>query len=243
MRLGRLPHDPVRVADLSAHRLGAIEPPKTLDRTREDFLPGLYGNDILPDCTAVAIANAARGVAHLNGYDLVIDPDKVPALYGACIGNPPDLAITTGARLLDVIDYQGARGYDVGPQILVAHAGRINLARYSMASALAALGPIILGVTLYDRDMDASGVWKSAEGKPKGDPVGGHAVIGWCYEGLSQEDLVYLGTWGRWQPVTWRWLADQADEAYGLVWRQLAKADGTFYAGVSADGLLGELPT
>lgn len=242
-RLGRLPHSPDALEKSPAHRFGAVLPPPSLDRRGVDFMPSMFNNDTYPDCSAAGLANAARGVAALNGYDLVVDPDCPLAFYADCIGNPPNLIGTDGAVLLDVLTYQGAHGFNIGPQALVGNSGTVALARTDLALAMARLGTVYLGVTLLDRDMQVAGAgtWDVVPGRDDGAAVGGHCVIGWDYTGLGDDGAVRLGTWGAWQVATWAWLAARLDEAHGLVWRQLARADGSFYEGLTADGLVAEL--
>lgn len=244
MMLGRKHHDPVQVARAPRHTFGATLPPAVLDRSHLSLMPGLYGNDIYPDCTAVALVNAARGVAVLNGFGLVVEPDKPLEFYAGCVGNPPSLAASDGAVMLDVLRHQGATAYDVGPQRLVGNFGTVRANRTSMALAMARLGFVYFGVTLLDRDMEAvnSGTpWDTVDGRDDGGIVGGHAVFAWDYAGMGDNDHVRVGTWGQWQPASWKWIEARTDEAYALVWRQLARADGTFYDGVTADGLVAEL--
>jgi hypothetical protein len=240
--LGRIRHDPVAVARVSSHRFGGRPPPPVLDRSATAFEPGLYQNDILPDCTAVALANAARGVAALNGYDLVLEPARVPAFYGACIGNPPNLAATGGAVMLDVLARQAAQGFDIGPQTLYGLYATIHTrSRSALASGMARLGAGYWGVTLRERDMERTALWDVRAGRDDGDIAGGHAVVAWDYRGLADGDTLRIATWGAWQAATWAWVAARIDEAYGIVWRQLERADGTFYSGVTADGLVAEI--
>ncbi len=242
--LGRIRHDPAALARVPSHRFGAVPPPPAIDRSAFAFVPGLYDNDTLPDCTAVALANAARGVAALNGYDLVLDGTKVPAFYGACVGKPADLAATGGAVMLDVLARQAAQGFDIGPQTLHGLYATINCqSRSALARGIARLGVGYWGVTMRERDMERAAVWDVQDGRDDGDVAGGHAVIAWDYTGLSDGDTLRIATWGRWQPATWGWVVARLDEAYGIVWRQLERADGTFYSGVTADGLVAEIAT
>lgn len=244
MRLGKLPSDAIRLAQAQGHRFGAVLPPATLDRSVVDFVPGLYGNDTYPCCTAVALANCARGVAHLNGYDLIVEESKPLAFYGQCVGNPPDLALTNGAVALDVLGRQARAGFDIGPQTLVAQWGTIDTkSRTAIARAMAVMGPLYLGVMLHDREMQTSGVWDVQPGRDDGPVIGGHMVPGWSFDGLADNSIVQIMSWGRFQPVTWAWLMARLDEAHGVAWRQLARADGTFYRGLSADGLIAEVDT
>lgn len=245
MRLGRLPHDPAAIAAAPAHRFGVSIPPAVLDRSAVPFTSELYDNDTLPDCTAVGLANAARAVAALNGFGLVVESDLVPPFYAGCVGcaaTHPAMAATDGAVILDVLTRQAALGFDVGPQSLVGLHGTVALNRPALALSIAQLGVGYWGVTLHERDMEVYGQapWDVQPGRDDGAAVGGHCVIVFDYTGLGDQDTVRLGTWGMWQPATWAWVAARLDEAHGLVWRQLARADG-FYNGVTADGLVVEL--
>ena len=247
VRLGRKAHDPAALAAAPAHKFGAVPPPVVLDRSAVEFVPGLYGNDYLPDCTAAGLANAARAVAALNDFNLVVDPDLVPAFYAGCVGcapTPVAMASTDGAVLLDVLQRQAGQGFDVGAQELVGLYGTVTPSITALALAMARLGHVYLGVTLHDRDMQANAsgdVWDVQQGRDDGTVVGGHCIMGWDYTGLGYTDTVRVATWGKWQPATWAWVAARLDEAHALVWRQLARADGLFYSGLTADGLVAEL--
>lgn len=222
--------------------MGATPPPPVLDRRGVDYTPKLYQNGTLPNCTAVGYANYARAIAALNGYALSVNADKVVAFYADCVGNPPDLAATDGAVMMDVLHHQAAHAVDVGFQSLVANYGAISLARTALAHGLDRLGGGYWGVTLRDRDMQTvGGVWDVVDGRDDGPVVGGHCILGWDYTGLADNDTVRIGTWGTWQRATWRWVHGRMDEAWGLVFRQLVRADGTFYDGLTADGLVAEL--
>jgi hypothetical protein len=239
MRLGRIPHDPAALARAPSYRFGAVVPPAVLDRRAASFVPGLYDNDTLPDCTAVALANAARGVACLNGFDLVLADAAVPAFYAACLGNPPDLAATDGAVMLDVLQHQADQGFPIGPQLLSGTFGTVDVqSRSALANAIARLGPGYWGVTLHERDMERGPLWDVQDGRDDGAVVGGHAIIAWDYTGLADTSTVRVGTWGAWQTATWAWVAARLAEAHAIVWRQLAKSDGTFFNGATADELI-----
>lgn len=241
-RLGRKPANLAAVSRAPRHVFGAIPAPKKLDRANTKFAPELYRNDTLSNCVPVAIANAARGVAALNGYDLVVDPATVPQFYSTFLGNPPDLEAADGCVMLDVMNYQAEHGYFIGPQSLVGLHGTLSpMDRNGLALGMSRFGPTVLGVTLRERDMELLPVWDVQDGRNDGDIVGGHAVISWDYTGTHDQDTLRIGTWGEWQPATWEWLADRLVEAYALVWRQLERADGLFYAGIKPDDLASEL--
>lgn len=238
MKLGRLPHDPVALAAAPAHRFGDDTPPPVLDRSGVAFAPGEYGNRIFPDCTAAGLANYARAVTALNGYALAVDPDKPLAFYGECVGNPDDLESTHGAVLLDVLNRQASVGFDIGPQRLVGLYGTVQRERASLALSIARFGAGYWGITLHEQDMvtfGGDGPWDLTDND--GPAVGGHCVVAFDYSGLGDTDTVRIATWGVWKPATWRWIEARLDEAHALVYRQLVRADGTFYAGLSPDGL------
>lgn len=237
MRLGLKPHDPILVAAAPAHNFGLVQARPVVDRNTIPFLPGLYGNDIYSDCTAVALANTARAIALINGFDLAIEEDLVPAFYGACLGNPPDLKATNGAQALDVLQYQGRHGFDIGPQALVGNFGTVGLWRHSLALGIDLLGAGYWGVNLRERDMDTPAIWDFVEGRDDGEIVGGHMVLAFDYTGLADDSTVRIGTWGGWQPASWAWVRDRLQEAYGLVYRQLGRPDGSSCGAESIDKL------
>jgi hypothetical protein len=225
MRLGRLPHDPVRLAAAPAHSFGATPVPQTLDRSLTDWLPGLYGNNEYSDCTCVSYTNNARGVAYLAGYELAVDPDDPLANFAALSGVPvTEAASVDGAVMQDVLAYQEQHGFNVGPQLLVATSGTVAVNRMAMAQAMATLGGLWIGVTLHEREMDSWGsgtLWDTVA--PAGAIAGGHAVNLWAYEGLADDSRVWLATWGAWQAATWRLLESITDEAHGLGWNQIRR--------------------
>jgi hypothetical protein len=243
MKLGRILHDPALVSALPQHKFGASPPPPVLDRASVDYTPMLYHNDDYPDCTAVGYVNGARAVAALNGYQLVVNDNAALQFYSHVVGDPPDLAITGGALVTDVLAYQDAHGVDIGPQSLVARYGRVDTGSVTdLAHGMARLGFGYWGVSLRDRDMQSVGkLWDIEAGRNDGSVVGGHILLGWDYAGLALTDTVRLATWGRWQPATWGWVIARLDEAYGMTWRQLVRADGLFYSGLTADGMAAEL--
>jgi hypothetical protein len=242
MRCGLLPHDPVALAASPRHTFGAVQPSPELDRRKWDFQPGLYGNDKLANCTVAGLANAARAVSALNGSDLYVEDDLVPAFFADIAGNPPDLAAVDGLVMLDVLAYQALHGFPIGTQTpLVGRSATVATNRTAVAQALCRLGPVLLGVTLRERDMEDLPKWDAPYGRDDGAEVSGHMVVAIDYNGLVFSDTVRVATWGHWKGATWEWLNSRLDEAHAVVWRQLERADGTFYAGLSADDLVAEL--
>lgn len=246
MRLGLAPHDPVEIArapSLAAHRFAAMAPPPILNRNMVDFTPGLYRNDVLPDCTAAGLANAMGMVAALNGFTIAENPDAIPAFYARCVGcENTDAAMiaTDGAVALDVLKLQLTTGFDVGQQIpMVGKFGTLPKSKSVIASAINTFGHSYMGVSLRERDMERAPLWDVVEGRDDGAVVGGHLIVGWDYLALSDEAPLRVATWGGWQSATWAWLLARLNEAYALVWRQLAGPSGISlsidYATLEAD--------
>jgi hypothetical protein len=200
-------------------------------------------NDELGDCTAVGYANAARGMALLNGFGIDIPTDDVVSFYSDSTGyNPSDASTDQGAVELDVLAHQLKAGFartsgDRTP--LVADFATFDPAdRATFASTLARIGPVYLGVNLASADLDTSLTWDTTTpGDQTPGSWGGHALIAWDYTGLGDGDTVRLATWGTLQPCTWRWLASRCEEAHVLIWRQLMKSTRLNFAGLDYDGL------
>lgn len=229
MRLGRKPHAPAALAAMPAlaARLAPAPPPR-LDRSRLPFHPACWNNDTLADCTAASLAECAKAANLVfGGGELAIGPDCPRRFYARCIGADPDdlaaLAATDGAVMADVARLQARAGYDIGQEApMTGLAGNLAPARASLAACMATLGHAWLGVTLREADLAAARLWDA--GADDGAVVGGHAVMGFDYEGLADQDCVRISTWGGWRHATWRWLDARLDEAHGVVWRQWAPA-------------------
>jgi hypothetical protein len=238
MRRGYLPSSQDFLASAPRHVFGAAQPKFSVDRSAIDITPNLYNNDLYGDCTCVSYANLARCIAKLNGFDLIVDPASPLKAYAGVLGNPPNLIAAQGAMPMDVLRFLGRNGFDIGPQKLVALQGLVAPNRIAMAHAIERLGGLWFGMMLHARDEATTDTWTTIG--DRGDVTGGHMMNAWDYTGLSDNDTVRVGTWARWQRVTWRWM-EETMEAHALVWRQLERADGAFYSGLTADGLVSEL--
>jgi hypothetical protein len=241
---GYQPSHPDWIAACPPHQFGAMLPPASLDRSGVNIDPLMFDNDVHGDCTAVSYTNLARCVAKLNGYDLVVNPSAPLATFAQIVGRPASDVGTEGTQPSNVLEWQNLHGFDIGPQRLTARYGVVKPERIALAHATACFGGAWLGAILHERDEEnflAGRPWDYVDGRDDGPITGGHMVNTWAYTGLGDADTVLVGTWATWHPVTWAWLEDRTMEAFGLVWRQLARADGGFYDGVDADGLVREL--
>jgi hypothetical protein len=225
-RYGRLHHDPDRLAAAPMARYAA-PPPATLARPLDSWTPGLYGNDVLPDCTAVSLANAARAFAWTHfGADSVVEDGKPQRFYAQVIGKPDadeaQLSATEGAMVLDVFGLAQSHGVDVGQEIpLVPDFRAFPVSQAGIAWAMARCGCAYLGVDIYlsDENAPTGETWDVSP--TQSSLVGAHAVIAYAYAGLAPADLVWIATWGTWQAVTWRWILERTRESYAVAFRQL----------------------
>lgn len=225
MRLGRLPHDPARVARVATHRAALAVPPRLI-RDPGLWRPMLGGNDALPTCTAVGLVNTAMAYAWAKqATGTLIDEARVPAIYAASIGRPDatdaQLAATDGAVMLDVLAWQAGGMIEVGQQtrLLALYRAIAPGDRGSLASAMLTCGAVYAGVSLLLADQ-ADGDWLEPHAGAQ-QPWGGHALTLWGYTGLRDEDLVWVGTWGAWRRASWAWIHARLAEAYALTWPQL----------------------
>ena len=226
-RTGLIPHDPMALATaprISDKAFATAPPPARLDRSHIDPAPQLFGNSDAGDCTCAGIYNSILAVAAINKYRLDIPDSKAIDLYAAMTGYPDT---DPGARELDVLSYVARYGLDVGQQTpLALQYGAIDpSSRARLAQIAAALGVTYLGVKLSLSDEGTPGTWDTNPPADAGDPTpgsaGDHCLLLWDYTGLGDGDTARLITWGGFQRVTWRWLAQRVTESHGLLWRQL----------------------
>jgi hypothetical protein len=210
-------------------------PPPWLNRTALNYQPQMFDNDIVGDCTCANLANTAiaYGVV-FGGGPPPIDPSAPLDFFGVCVGQPgasvQQLATVDGAVLLDVIGNACTNGFaaktyaDGTKELLVPVHEPIPTTREAIAETLIQMS-VEVGVRLYQRDMDTfgQGPW-TASPADSGQLVGGHAFDPWDYEGLTDDNLIRIATWGTLQTATWAWLMARIDEAHGLHWPQLKAA-------------------
>lgn len=226
---GRLPHDPQRLAAAPQliHHLGAAAP-VTLDRSALPFVPRAYAAGQGPTCVLDGLINLAFQVNVINnGTALVTADDAVPRAYGALAKCEPTLAAieaTDGLVIADVMAWQARDGFDIGQQApLTGLAGVLPNDPTVLADAVRRLGGALLGVRLYQQDMDdfADGLdWMSPAAGPI---VGLHAMTWWD---MRSPKMALGSTWGRLQFFSLPWLVARLDEAWGWISMEFASAGG-----------------
>ena len=244
MMFGRLPHSPERLAAAPVlRRYGLAPPPPAVDRSAIDFTPLLGRNNYLPSCVPTGYFNALVAASLVINHDMpVIEDAQIPRTLAAVLGTPDatddELAAGDGLNILDFLGWQARNGVDIGQgadRKYVADFGTVS-DRDGIASAVAHLGSCMLGIRLYQEDMDnlytAQG-WLS-NAPPTSALVGLHDLDVWSYTALTDDGLVKLATYGRFIDAPWPWLDQRLDEAHGMAWRQLV-APGIDYAALRGD--------
>ena len=201
-------------------------PPKSWKRTGIPTNAQMFGNDTLGDCTSAGIANAARAMASIYGYNVQITDEDVISFYSASTGYSPSVpGSDQGGIEVDVLNYAAKNGYKAGFQTLYPMWGNVNhKSRSEMAICVAKVGPVYLGVQLAEADQNQK-LWSTHnEGNNTPGSWGGHCCLLWDYDGLGDDDEISIITWGGIQKATWAWLDSRIDEAHGIVFRQLIPA-------------------
>jgi hypothetical protein len=220
-RLGRIAHDPVRVRQSTGRvpMFASIAPgPARVDRSIIAFKSTLWKNDVLPDCTAEALYNIAIACAAIAGFPLYVDPIEPPAFYSHCVGDPPDLAATNGAVMLDVLAKAEQIGLDTGHDRLFPVWSALPKSRSSICAAMVQ-APVYTGITLYQQDLasfTAGTPWTGATTTPA---EGGHAVFAYDYT----PSTIRIGTWGQFVTLDWVRFMDIVEEVHGVSFPQIAR--------------------
>lgn len=241
MRTGRLPCSAYvlsQAPQLSRYvRAFAPPPPSLKQRAAIPYAPRLDRNDELGDCGAVGIANGARADAALRGFGLDIPTERVVSLYsrgGYQEGRPET---DNGLVLVNVLQGMVQKAWNAGDQLpLTGPWATVDPDdRTMLARCMDKLGWLYTGVDLAPADMTAE-LWDTSLPASAGDPVPrpdlGHCIDLLWYDGLGDDDLVHVATWGIVMRATWRWLHSRLREAHIVAWRPLAGLD---YDMLSAD--------
>ena len=217
MRLGRLPHDPARVAAVTQHRMALAPAPVTLPRTDIIWTPSLVRNDVLPTCSIAGLMNSARMWALVQGFDLVNVEASLLAFYASlagCAATEAAMETTDGLVLLDVLERARDRGFDAGEQTpLVPQFSAIPVGPSALKDAIYRSGAAYVGVMLYEADVEPGAKWVGGVAKA-GAKVGGHCVAPWRYA----PDSYGIATWGGTTEADPEWMASRIEEAYSLRW-------------------------
>lgn len=190
-----------------------------LDRSAIPFVPALGENDLLNDCTVVALVNSARAASWIkDGRDLAIDWSAVVATFAEIANVPATMTAEKAVAGLDpkaVLNYAMSRGIDAGlqaPLVLQSALAVVPVPTAIYAAMQPGAAYLEIGLTADD---EASAACMDAV---TGAVVARHQVIAWNCTGLAANDAVQIGTWGRWQYMTWRGLQARVVGVWQLHW-------------------------
>jgi hypothetical protein len=221
MRLGRLPHDPERIAAAPQHRMSA-EAPAPIDCPRPTILtkPSLVYNDTLPTCCIAGLLNYLRAWAQQeHGFDLPENDQLLLDLYGMIYGCPPTIeaiAVTDGLVLMDVLEYIQANGFRIDSQNVVELAfTSIDVTDMAaIRDSIDKTGGAYLGVTLFEADVTPGLLAWTGDIAASGPVAGGHCITAKDYTKTAMTDA----TWGELIVADDAWLLPRLDEAFSIRW-------------------------
>lgn len=229
-RGGRLPAQPgrphLRLANYTAE---LAAPPAAIDWLSAVASWPMYLNDQLGDCTAAGVGHLIEGdTRYAQGTAVQISDDDVLHLYEATGGyNPADPSTDQGAVCQDVLDYMRKTG--VAGHKVVAFA-KVDLSNQTeLRQAIALFGSVYAGLNFPDTAMtqfDQGQVWDVVRGARI---EGGHCVTlgGYGPSGLS------CVTWGKVQPLTWRFFQRYFEEAWVVITEDWLSSQGLTPTGLN----------
>lgn len=249
MRLGRIDAPlPDGLPTLDQHPIATAVAPYRVIRDDVKFQPTMGANDQYGDCTCVALANAIHAEAALSGWDVNIPDQPIIDLYSKVSGFTPGNPDTDhGAYEIDVLTYQSRHGFNIGDQVpyvgLWANIPKDNLNLVRLV--VSRMGTAYLGLNLALADQHGGGVWDvntpSWEGDPAPGSWGGHAALIWAYNGVADDDILQIVTWGSLQKATWRWLESRISECHVVYHPQMLSPTGKNPAGFDRERLAADV--
>lgn len=240
--------------DLHAPRLGALPyaTQKAPDRVlnRPDANAQMFLNDTLSDCTAAGIGNSLLAVSALQGWKLDLRDSDALAFYEGSAGYTPSNPLSDdGCTGPTALNYAVNKGFGSADGTYYGVWGNVDSDdRNGIANTIAELGVCAIGVELAISDMNQVDdnehcIWTKnnfLHGDTTPGSAGGHFLLAYEYDGLGDDDVVTLITWGSQKTrCTWGWLSNRIVEAHGIIWPQLKRADGK-YCGSQFDALIEE---
>ncbi|BCI68047.1 C1 family peptidase [Acetobacter aceti] len=245
-RLGKLAprHDPrtFRMSAPLARALPVIPP--SADWAPDVSWP-MWCNDRYGCCTQVSVASAIRTWTGAAQAPILLTDDEVLENYSAVTSPPfdPDQPATDrGAVELDVLNHWiryglAMPGSQPGRSYLTAYGAIDPRNRQSVQRAIAFLGGAYIGLSLPQWCCDTDDDW-TYDPQRDNSIAGGHAV--WLHG--YDADWLYLNTWGGPRRMSYEFLAQFCDEAYGLVARQhWSDIHGVSPKGEALDALVTEM--
>jgi hypothetical protein len=217
--LGRMPHDPVRIAAERPHVMSATAPaPLVLSRPAVLAQPSLVFNDSLPTCTVAGLINCARAWAQLHGFDLTYTDDACLAFFAkvaGCDNTIEAIAKVPGLVMQDVLDYGRVNGFDCGGPVILEYDYQVVDPHDEAAirDVISLDGGAYVGIDVYARDMADPDNWNTTV-STAGELVGGHCLVPKDYTTLNYDAV----TWGEDLQMTNVWLDERIQEVFRIEW-------------------------
>ncbi len=198
-------------------------PPASVDLTSGIVTWPMYGNDLLPDCTAAAAAHLSEIWSLLAGVEYIPEEPEVEALWLASNGNDP----TQGAYMLNLLrewQHKPLKG-GVAPYAYVYVNWQLS---QMVKTAIALFGGLYVGLAMPRSAMyqtGPDGIWSIVVGTDADwGSWGGHAVniVGYDERGLT------CITWGQKQKMSWAFFNRYCDEAWAVLptdWQAVGSID------------------
>lgn len=233
LKLGKRPPQQGRRALMLRDVLTGVVPDHPLTADHLANVPfSAYRNTEFGVCGPTYVANYRRMVTLLLGDDpRYPTQDDVFDLYRRS-GNPGFDPATgaddNGVYMQQMLEAVHAGG--IGGVRCVAFA-KVNVDdRETMRAAVAIFGGLGYGLDLQyaQQAQTDAGTWDYSPSRA----WGGHAVLGGQYD----QDSIRAVTWGRFVDMTDRFIDQQADEAWAVIWPEHL-SDRTFAEGVDVDRL------
>jgi len=220
LKLGKKPATPdARDLKMSAYLDTATlpTPPASFGLEKLVKVWSMLGNDQYGDCVWAGAAHETLLWDAIGHHDVAFSDQAVLSDYSACTGfNPDDPNTDQGTdmrvaasyrRKTGIVDSSGHR-HKIGAYLSLAPG---NLAHIELAAYLfAATG---LGIQFPGSAMDQFNAGKPWDYVPHSTIEGGHyiPIVG------KDNSYLYCVTWGKVQPMTFRFFAHYADEAFGYI--------------------------
>lgn len=215
--------------------ISIVKAPPFITRDLTGFHTKMYGNDIHSNCTAAGVINAINAFIAKDGTSSFINAstDDVLKFYSKSTGyDPNNPATDQGGDPTQVLLCAARTGFRAGdwdyfPVFGVTDPGDRN----SVANIINTMGSLYGAFALSKSDEQAVMNGEVLDITNPGDQTlwsaGGHLANPYAYDGLGDDDLVHVITWGGFISVTWRWIHSRLVGAYGLLWHQLMGAGHT----------------
>ena len=217
LKYGRLPAKrPIGLRDLVQYLTDPL-PAGPASVAAPDFNWGILGNDQYGDCTFAGAVHLREAVAAREGVsenwptaDQVVEAYKA---YTGCV--EPGDEHDSGANEADLLGVWLTDGLIDGNKIL-GYAPVDHRDHEELKSVVALFGGSYLGVAVpapAQEQFGAGEPWDLTGTEEDYEIEGGHCVPGVGYD----SDYLYVVTWGKVQPVTWRWIAAYMEEAWAVL--------------------------